>query len=146
MLDVTITFLTFVLILTTLFMMLVILMQRPNTNAGMGAAFGGGVTESTFGAETTNILTRATKWSAGAFFGLALVLYILYLVKVQPAAEETIEIDVGVVEGAGRSEADPFARSLLTTPTLDATEIPAEAATTVEEETVPPGAAPAPAE
>lgn len=88
MLGITITFLTFVLILITLFMMLVILMQRPNTNAGMGAAFGGGVTESTFGAETTNILTRATKWAAGAFFIFAIVLYMLYLIDAQPAVEE----------------------------------------------------------
>jgi len=92
MLGITITFLTFVLILITLFMMLVILMQRPNTNAGMGAAFGGGVTESTFGAETTNILTRATKWAAGAFFLFSIVLYMLYLIDARPVAEEDAEL------------------------------------------------------
>ena len=116
-------------------MMLVILMQRPNTNAGMGAAFGGGVTESTFGAETTNILTRATKWSAGAFFVLAVLLYALYLVKIQPAPEESIEIEVGTVEGAAAGDAtaasDAFTEALLTPPVVEATEIPAEAATTV---------------
>lgn len=79
MLNIVISFLTFVLILISLFMVLVILMQRASSNAGMGSAFGGGVTESAFGAETTNILTRATKWSALAFFIIALVLYLLYM-------------------------------------------------------------------
>jgi preprotein translocase subunit SecG len=79
MIDILISFLTFVLILVSLFLVLVILMQRANTNSGMGSAFGGGVTESAFGADTTNILTRATKYSAFAFFIIALVLYLLYM-------------------------------------------------------------------
>jgi preprotein translocase subunit SecG len=79
MLTIVINLLTFVLILVSLFMLLVILMQRANSNAGMGSAFGGGVTESTFGAETTNILEKATKWAALAFFILALILYLLFM-------------------------------------------------------------------
>ena len=77
MLNIIISLLTFVLILVSLFMVLVILMQRANTNAGMGSAFGGGVAESAFGTETTNVLVRATKWSAAAFFIIALVLFLL---------------------------------------------------------------------
>jgi len=87
MLNIIISFLTFVLIIVSLFMVLVILMQRASANAGMGSAFGGGVAESTFGAETTNILTRATKWSAWAFFLLALVLYLLYMWREAEAAK-----------------------------------------------------------
>ena len=79
MLSILISFLTFVLILVGLFMVLVILMQRASANAGMGSAFGGGVAESAFGAETTNILTRATKWSAVVFFLLSFVLYLLWM-------------------------------------------------------------------
>jgi preprotein translocase subunit SecG len=79
MLNIIISLLTFVLILVSLFMVLVILMQRGNSNSGMGSAFGGGVAESAFGAETTNILTRATKWSAVAFFVIALSLYLMYM-------------------------------------------------------------------
>lgn len=82
MINILITFLTFVLIIVSLFMVLVILMQRPNTNAGMGAAFGGGMTESAFGAETSNILTKATRYSAIAFFVLCLSLYLLHIGKV----------------------------------------------------------------
>lgn len=88
MLSIFITFLTFVLILISIFMVLVILMQRANANAGMGAAFGGGAAESAFGAETSNILTKATRYCAFAFFGIALVLYILYLKQTAPVPEE----------------------------------------------------------
>lgn len=92
MLSIVITLLTLILILISLFMMLVILMQRPNTNSGMGAAFGGGVAESTFGAETTNIMVKATKYSASAFFVLALLLYLLYIARQSPtgATEEAL--------------------------------------------------------
>ena len=93
MLNIIISFLTFVLILVSLFIVLVILMQRASANAGMGSAFGGGVTESAFGAETTNILTRATKWSAVAFFLLALVLYLMYMSQ-EGSVGQSAEMDL----------------------------------------------------
>ena len=113
MLNIFITLLTFVLIIITLFMMLVILMQRPNTNAGMGAAFGGGVTESTFGAETTNVLTRATKWSAGGFFLVAIVLYMLYLINEQPIVDEGLVLPtLTASEEATTAGDDPAAAAI----------------------------------
>jgi len=63
--------------LVALLMILVILMQRPKSE-GLGAAFGGGVTENIFGAQTTNVLTKITGWLAGIFFVLTFVLSILY--------------------------------------------------------------------
>ena len=44
-------------VFVALLMMLVILMQRPKSE-GLGAAFGGGVTENIFGAQTTNVLVK----------------------------------------------------------------------------------------
>src|SRR5437016_10123365 len=61
-------------------MTLVILMQRPKSE-GLGAAFGGGVTENIFGAQTTNVLTKFTGWFAAIFFLLTLTLSILYARK-----------------------------------------------------------------
>lgn len=58
-------------------MTLVILMQRPKSE-GLGAAFGGGVTENIFGAQTTNVLVKFTGWLAGIFFMLTFVLSVLY--------------------------------------------------------------------
>ena len=63
--------------LVAVLMTLVILMQRPKSE-GLGAAFGGGVTENLFGAQTTNVLTKFTGWLAGIFFVLTFVLGILY--------------------------------------------------------------------
>jgi preprotein translocase subunit SecG len=58
-------------------MTFVILMQRPKSE-GLGAAFGGGVTENIFGAQTTNVLVKFTGWLAGIFFVLTFVLGVLY--------------------------------------------------------------------
>lgn len=64
-------------VLVALLMMFVILMQRPKSE-GLGAAFGGGVTENIFGAQTTNVLVKFTAWMAGVFFALTFALSILY--------------------------------------------------------------------
>lgn len=69
-----------VYLFVALLMILVILMQRPKSE-GLGAAFGGGVTENIFGAQTTNVLTKITGWLAAIFFLLTFVLSILYAQK-----------------------------------------------------------------
>src|ERR1044071_7922983 len=66
-----------VYVFNAILMMLVILMQRPKSE-GLGAAFGGGVTENIFGAQTTNVLTTATTWLACIFFIVVLLLSALY--------------------------------------------------------------------
>jgi preprotein translocase subunit SecG len=63
-------------VLVAVLMVLVILMQRPKSE-GLGAAFGGGVTENIFGAQTTNVLVKFTTWLAGIFFLLSFGLSIL---------------------------------------------------------------------
>src|SRR4051794_3579852 len=63
--------------LVALLMMLVILMQRPKSE-GLGAAFGGAVTENLFGAQTTNVLVKFTGWLAGIFFVVTFLLSVLY--------------------------------------------------------------------
>jgi preprotein translocase subunit SecG len=64
-------------VLVALLMVLVILMQRPKSE-GLGAAFGGAVTENIFGAQTTNVLVKFTTWLAGIFFTFTFGLSILY--------------------------------------------------------------------
>ena len=63
-------------VLVSVLMLLVILMQRPKSE-GLGAAFGGGVTENLFGAQTTNVLVKFTTWLAGIFFALTFAISIL---------------------------------------------------------------------
>ena len=72
-----INFLLAIYVLVALLMLLVILMQRPKSE-GLGAAFGGGMTENIFGAQTTNVLVKFTSWLAGIFFALTFALSILY--------------------------------------------------------------------
>jgi preprotein translocase subunit SecG len=64
-------------ILVSVLIILIVLMQRPKSE-GLGAAFGGGMTENLFGAQTTNVLANATRWLGGTFFLLTLLLSILY--------------------------------------------------------------------
>lgn len=71
--------LTFVLIITSLFLVLVVLMQRAKTDGGMGAAMGGGSMESTFGAETGNVLSGATIKAAITFFVVSFALYLAHI-------------------------------------------------------------------
>lgn len=55
----------------------VVLMQRPK-NEGLGAAFGGGMTENIFGAQTTHVLQKFTVWLGIVFFLITLTLAMLY--------------------------------------------------------------------
>src|SRR5712692_6326178 len=75
--QILINFLLAIYVLIALLMLLVILMQRPKSE-GLGAAFGGGVTENIFGAQTTNVLVKFTAWLAGIFFAVTFALSILY--------------------------------------------------------------------
>lgn len=54
-----------------------VLMQLPKKEAGAGLAFGGAATDALFGAGSGNFLTKATKYSAGIFFALAIILSLL---------------------------------------------------------------------
>lgn len=71
--------LTFFLVLDCLFLGLLILMQLPKKEAGLGgAAFGGGAVDALIGAGSGNVLTKVTKYAAIAFFLLVIVLSLLY--------------------------------------------------------------------
>lgn len=70
--------LTFVLVLTSLFLVLVVLMQRAKSDGGV-AAMGGGSMESTFGAETNNVLSNATIKATIIFFVVSLALYLAHI-------------------------------------------------------------------
>ncbi len=77
MLNIFINLLLVVHVLVCLLIVVAVLMQRPK-NEGLGAAFGGGMTDSLFGAQTTNVLATITRWLGALFFVLTLVLSALY--------------------------------------------------------------------
>jgi preprotein translocase subunit SecG len=84
--------LTFILAITSVFLVLVVLMQRAKTDGGIGAAMAGGATESAFGAETNNVLTGATIKAAIVFFVLSFGLYLanIYQAKHLEAVENKL--------------------------------------------------------
>ncbi len=81
---------TFLLVLVCVVLTLVVLMQRANTQGGLGTAFGGGVAESAFGTDTGNILSRMTIYASIAFFILSLVLYLGHMHMAYEQEDEDI--------------------------------------------------------
>jgi len=57
-------------------LVLIVLMQRANTDGGLGSAFGSGITESAFGTEAGNVMTKLTKVTFIAFFIISFALYL----------------------------------------------------------------------
>ncbi|MFM8715654.1 MAG: preprotein translocase subunit SecG, partial [Spartobacteria bacterium] len=124
-------------VLVCVFMILVVLMQRPRSE-GLGSAFGGGITDNVFGSQTTNVLARFTTWMGIAFFAITLLLSILtakansgksaiqkkLLSEPVPAAVST-PAPVSTPEATPAAEATPAVEA---TPVLEAT----PAATAVE--------------
>lgn len=88
--------LTFFLVLTCLFLGLIILMQLPKKDAGLGGtAFGGGAVDALIGAGAGNVLTQATKYAAIVFFVLIVSLSLLhanYAKRDVTAVAEQIEL------------------------------------------------------
>ena len=84
MLSIILGVLTFALIVVSLFLILVVLAQKSKSDGGVGAAMGGGMAEATFGADTSNVLSKMTIWAAILFFGLSLALYMGRLYEARP--------------------------------------------------------------
>lgn len=71
MLQIFVIILTVLLVFVCLLMSLVVLMQRPKQE-GLGAAFGGALTDRVLGSGTTDFLQKATVYLGVMFFGLTL--------------------------------------------------------------------------
>jgi preprotein translocase subunit SecG len=106
MLSLTITFLLAIHVLVSLLIIFIVLMQRPKSE-GLGAAFGGGMTENLFGAQTSNVLANFTRWLGGIFFVLTLILSILY--AKQSTEHSAIQAAAIKAAAAARASASPAA-------------------------------------
>lgn len=65
---------TFILVINSLLLILLVLVQLPKKDAGAGLAFGSGAADALFGAGSGNVLTKVTKWATIIFIALAVVL------------------------------------------------------------------------
>src|SRR5258707_15375548 len=77
MLTLIIGLMTLAMVLDCVILIFLVLIQLPKKDAGAGLAFGAGATDALFGAGSGTVLTKITKYAAGAFFGLAVLLSIL---------------------------------------------------------------------
>jgi preprotein translocase subunit SecG len=75
--NVLIVLLTAVHVLVAVFVIVLVLMQK-SSEQGVGAAFGGGMTETVFGAGTTTALVRLTIWCACLLLATTLILAVLH--------------------------------------------------------------------
>jgi preprotein translocase subunit SecG len=80
MISILIDVLTVVLILVALFLSLIVLAQRAKSDAGI-TAMGGGMMESAFGPDTSNVLTGLTIKATVAFFVLSFLIYLGYIYR-----------------------------------------------------------------
>ena len=104
-------------------LILLILMQKPSANAGMGAALGGGAAESAFGGEASNVLTRWTVYGVIGFFILTLSLSLGQIYRhhhdeskkeLAPMAEEVAEAPKSLTDlptDADKTKADVTEKS-----------------------------------
>jgi preprotein translocase subunit SecG len=69
--------LTFLMMLDCVVLVFLVLIQLPKKEAGAGLAFGGSASDALFGAGSGTVLTKITKYVAGFFFGLAILLTVM---------------------------------------------------------------------
>lgn len=137
------------LFLVCILVVLVILMQRPSANAGMGSALGGGAAETVFGGESANVLSKMTTTLTVILFILSFGLYLGFVAR-EKTAPKALDAKATAPVAAPAAPAAPAATApaapAAATPTAPASaaakpqSTPAPAATTPAKP-----AAPAPA-
>jgi preprotein translocase subunit SecG len=138
--------LTFVLVLDSVLLVLLVLVQLPKKEAGAGLAFGGAASDALFGAGSGTVLTKVTKYAATLFFVLAVFLGILqsrFANRTGSEFQRMLDLPAkgatptGVSTSALPASTTAGTNSLLkTTPTAEAPIVPAPATTSA-----PPAAA-----
>jgi preprotein translocase subunit SecG len=83
-------FLTFLMFVDCVILVLLVLLQLPKKDAGAGLAFGSGATDALFGAGSGNVLTKITKYAAGIFFGLAIIMAMVSSSQHQKSSAEAL--------------------------------------------------------
>jgi|GEM_PF-509086 len=101
---------TVVLILVSLFLVLIILMQRASANSGMGSALGGGAAESALGGEAGNVLTKLTVKASVVFFVVAFGLYLGYMARYNKS--DRANVAVPTIEPQTEKGAEPVGSGL----------------------------------
>tara|TARA_B110000037_G_C17112712_1_gene502540 strand:- start:2096 stop:2587 length:492 start_codon:yes stop_codon:yes gene_type:complete len=122
------------LVAISLFLVLIVLMQRGSANGGLGSAMGGGAAESALGADSGDVLSRMTTKVAIVFFVLVLGLNLLILSthSKEAAAEQNALPEFAVPEGEEALSAEDQLTGLVTDAIAEKRAAEAEASTETE--------------
>jgi preprotein translocase subunit SecG len=118
------------LFLVCILVVLVILMQRPSANAGMGAALGGGAAETVFGGESANVLSKMTTTLTVILFVLSFGLYLGFVAREKPSVKALDAAATAAPAAPAAAAAAPAAPAPVTAPAAKPQSTPAPAATT----------------
>ena len=122
------------LFLVCILVVLVILMQRPSANAGMGAALGGGAAETVFGGESANVLSKMTTTLTVILFVLSFGLYLGFVAREKPSVKA---LDAAATAAPAAPAAAAAAPAPVAAPTAQPKSTPAPAASTPAKPVVP---------
>ncbi|NBV47797.1 MAG: preprotein translocase subunit SecG [Verrucomicrobia bacterium] len=128
------------LFLVCILVVLVILMQRPSANAGMGAALGGGAAETVFGGESANVLSKMTTTLTVILFVLSFGLYLGFVAREKPTVKALDAAATAAPAAPAAAAAAAAAPAPVAAPAAQPQSTPAPAASTPAKP-----AAPAPA-
>ena len=125
--------------IVSVLLVLIVLMQRPKQE-GLGAAFGGGMTDQMFGAQTTNVLQKGTVYLAVMFFVFALIISVLTAKSERGSTEAIDELTDTPAEKEEPATTPPFSvnpsdlapNKVTTTPPVTATTPPVTATTPIK--------------
>jgi preprotein translocase subunit SecG len=121
--------LSFVLVVVCLLLGLLVLIQLPKKEAGMGMAFGSGAVDTLLGAGAGSALTTITKWVGGIFLALCILLAWLGNMKNSSgSAAKAVREAVSRSETTAPAAAAAPAANALITATNAASKAPAPAA------------------
>jgi preprotein translocase subunit SecG len=113
--------LTFFLVLNSLFLILLILIQLPKKEAGLGQAFGGATTDALFGAGSGTVLTKLTRYAASVFLSITFLLSILNSAQARQKTVDPRSAVKNEPEAAAPAATTPAATPATTTAAKPAT-------------------------
>jgi protein translocase SecG subunit len=113
--------LTFFLVLDSLFLILLILIQLPKKEAGLGQAFGGAATDALFGAGSGTVLTKLTRYAATFFLSITFLLSILGSAQARQKTVDPRSVVKSEPEAAAPAATTPAATPAATTAAKPAT-------------------------
>jgi protein translocase SecG subunit len=100
--------LTMALVLVSMFVVMIILMQRPNEETGLGATLGEGSVTAVFGGDAVNVLARWTKWCIGFFYLATFLLAMIYMAREHKPGrpEDILPVKLAVTGDADSSDSE----------------------------------------